>query len=152
MTGDQQVEHPRGAHRQPGGRLHLRRRPRRQPRTESPLGDLIADAQLAATTALDRRSADRADEPGRCPGRPHLRGQAGGEGDGVVTYAEGFTVQPFANTRDQDFTGAQIQVLKEQVTPADRRARRSDPQRLHRLDYTLDEERRRRSVDPTRSS
>jgi 5'-nucleotidase len=41
-----------------------------------------------------------------------------GEGDGVVTYAEGFTVQPFANTVNlQDFTGAQlIQVLKEQVT------------------------------------
>ncbi|CAM5608435.1 5'-nucleotidase [Streptomyces purpurascens] len=35
-----------------------------------------------------------------------------------MTYAEGFTVQPFANTVNlQDFTGAQlIQVLKEQVT------------------------------------
>jgi 5'-nucleotidase len=36
----------------------------------------------------------------------------------VVTYAEGFTVQPFANTVNlQDFTGAQvIQALKEQVS------------------------------------
>jgi 5'-nucleotidase len=36
----------------------------------------------------------------------------------VVTYAEGFTVQPFANTVNlQSFTGAQVvQVLKEQVT------------------------------------
>jgi 5'-nucleotidase len=36
----------------------------------------------------------------------------------VVTYAEGFTVQPFSNTVNlQDFTGAQlIQVLKEQVS------------------------------------
>ena len=44
----------------------------------------------------------------------------GAEGDGVVTYAEGFTVQPFANTVNlQDFTGAQvIQVLKEQVSGA----------------------------------
>lgn len=42
----------------------------------------------------------------------------GTEGDGVVTYAEGFTVQPFSNTVNlQDFTGAQIiQVLKEQVS------------------------------------
>lgn len=36
----------------------------------------------------------------------------------MVTYAEGFTVQPFANTVNlQSFTGAQvIQVLKEQVS------------------------------------
>ena len=38
--------------------------------------------------------------------------------DGVVTYAEGFTVQPFSNTVNlQNFTGAQlIQILKEQVS------------------------------------
>lgn len=43
---------------------------------------------------------------------------SGAEGDGVVTYAEGFTVQPFANTVNlKDYTGAQlIQVLKEQVS------------------------------------
>src|SRR5690606_30894850 len=43
---------------------------------------------------------------------------SGSEGDGVVTFAEAFTVQPFANTVNlQTFTGAQlIQALKEQVS------------------------------------
>ena len=42
----------------------------------------------------------------------------GAEGDGVVTYAEGFTVQPFSNTVNlQSFTGTQlISVLREQVS------------------------------------
>ncbi|MFF4039907.1 bifunctional metallophosphatase/5'-nucleotidase [Streptomyces sp. NPDC001816] len=85
--------------------------------TESPMGDLIADAQLAYGRELDPKTSLALMNPGGV--RAGLTYQAkGAEGDGVVTYAEGFTVQPFANTVNlQDFTGAQlIQVLKEQVS------------------------------------
>ena len=42
--------------------------------------------------------------------------QSGSEGDGVVTYEEAFTVQPFNNiVATQTFTGAQLlDVLKDQ--------------------------------------
>ncbi|CAL9504438.1 Endonuclease YhcR [Streptomyces sp. enrichment culture] len=85
--------------------------------TESPLGDLIADAQLAHGRALDPETDLALMNPGGI--RASLTYAAGGtEGDGVVTFAEGFTVQPFANTVNlQDFTGAQlVQALKEQVS------------------------------------
>ncbi|MFI6039834.1 bifunctional metallophosphatase/5'-nucleotidase [Streptomyces sp. NPDC051315] len=85
--------------------------------TESPMGDLIADAQLAYGQRLDPETDLALMNPGGV--RAGLTYAAkGGEGDGVVTYAEGFTVQPFSNTVNlQDFTGAQlIQVLKEQVS------------------------------------
>ncbi|SED28123.1 5'-nucleotidase [Streptomyces sp. 2231.1] len=85
--------------------------------TESPMGDLIADAQLAHGKELDPRTSLALMNPGGV--RAGLTYAAkGAEGDGVVTYAEGFTVQPFANTVNlQDFTGAQlVQVLKEQVS------------------------------------
>jgi 5'-nucleotidase len=85
--------------------------------TESPLGDLIADAQLAYGKELDPETDLALMNPGGI--RAPLTYAAGGtEGDGVVTYAEGFTVQPFANTVNlQDFTGAQlIKVLQEQVS------------------------------------
>jgi 5'-nucleotidase len=85
--------------------------------TESPMGDLIADAQLAYGRKLDPETDLALMNPGGV--RAGLTYAAKGtEGDGVVTYAEGFTVQPFANTVNlQDFTGAQvIQVLKEQVS------------------------------------
>ncbi|WP_460107507.1 bifunctional metallophosphatase/5'-nucleotidase [Streptomyces sp. YKOK-J1] len=85
--------------------------------TESPMGDLIADAQLAHGKELDPKTSLALMNPGGV--RAGLTYAAkGAEGDGVVTYAEGFTVQPFANTVNlQDFTGAQLfQVLKEQVS------------------------------------
>ncbi|MEU6540586.1 bifunctional metallophosphatase/5'-nucleotidase [Streptomyces sp. NPDC047000] len=85
--------------------------------SESPLGDLIADAQLAYGKELDPETDLALMNPGGI--RAGLTYAAkGAEGDGVVTYAEGFTVQPFANTVNlQDFTGAQVvQVLKEQVS------------------------------------
>ncbi|MFJ8717626.1 bifunctional metallophosphatase/5'-nucleotidase [Streptomyces violaceus] len=85
--------------------------------SESPLGDLIADAQLAHGKKLDAETDLALMNPGGIRA-PLTYAAKAGEGDGVVTYAEGFTVQPFANTVNlQDFTGAQlIQVLKEQVT------------------------------------
>ncbi|GKQ36959.1 bifunctional UDP-sugar hydrolase/5'-nucleotidase [Streptomyces sp. A012304] len=85
--------------------------------TESPMGDLIADAQLAYGKQLDPETDLALMNPGGV--RAGLTYAAKGtEGDGVVTYAEGFTVQPFSNTVNlQDFTGAQlIQILKEQVS------------------------------------
>ncbi|GGV75241.1 bifunctional metallophosphatase/5'-nucleotidase [Streptomyces massasporeus] len=85
--------------------------------SESPLGDLIADAQLAHGKQLDPETDLALMNPGGIRAPLTYLAKAG-EGDGVVTYAEGFTVQPFANTVNlQDFTGAQvIQALKEQVS------------------------------------
>ncbi|ANS66198.1 secreted 5'-nucleotidase [Streptomyces lincolnensis] len=85
--------------------------------TESPMGDLIADAQLAYGRQLDPGTDLALMNPGGV--RAGLTYAAKGtEGDGVVTYAEGFTVQPFSNTVNlQDFTGAQlIKILQEQVS------------------------------------
>ncbi|MCM1968745.1 bifunctional UDP-sugar hydrolase/5'-nucleotidase [Streptomyces sp. G1] len=85
--------------------------------TESPMGDLIADAQLAHGKQLDPETDLALMNPGGVRAGLTYAAQ-GSEGDGVVTYAEGFTVQPFSNTVNlQDLTGAQlIQVLKEQVS------------------------------------
>ena len=85
--------------------------------TESPMGDLIADAQLAYGKELDPETDLALMNPGGVRA-PLTYAAKGSEGDGVVTYAEGFTVQPFSNTVNlQDFTGAQlIQVLKDQVS------------------------------------
>ncbi|MFI8490623.1 bifunctional metallophosphatase/5'-nucleotidase [Streptomyces rubrogriseus] len=85
--------------------------------TESPLGDLIADAQFAYGRAQDQETDLALMNPGGIRA-PITYTASGAEGDGVVTYAEGFTVQPFANTVNlKDYTGAQlIQVLKEQVS------------------------------------
>ncbi|AWW38851.1 bifunctional metallophosphatase/5'-nucleotidase [Streptomyces cadmiisoli] len=106
--------------------------------TESPLGDLISDAQLAHGKALDPQTDLALMNPGGIRA-PLTYAARAGEGDGAVTYAEGFTVQPFANTVNlQDFTGAQlIQVLKEQVSGANT----ASPKILQvsaGLTYTLD--------------
>ncbi|MEW2397882.1 bifunctional metallophosphatase/5'-nucleotidase [Streptomyces sp. NPDC046862] len=105
---------------------------------ESPLGDLIADAQLAYGKELDPETDLALMNPGGIRA-PLTYAAKGAEGDGVVTYAEGFAVQPFANTVNlQDFTGAQlVQVLKEQVSGANAAA----PKVLQissGLTYTLD--------------
>ncbi|MBD9724794.1 bifunctional metallophosphatase/5'-nucleotidase [Streptomyces caniscabiei] len=85
--------------------------------TESPMGDLIADAQYWYGKTLDPEVDLALMNPGGVRA-PLTYAAKGTEGDGVVTYAEGFTVQPFSNTVNlQDFTGAQlIQVLKDQVS------------------------------------
>ncbi|MER6223191.1 bifunctional metallophosphatase/5'-nucleotidase [Streptomyces sp900105755] len=106
--------------------------------TESPMGDLIADAQFAYGKELDPGTDLALMNPGGV--RAGLTYAAkGSEGDGVVTYAEGFTVQPFANTVNlQDFTGAQlVQVLKEQVSGANAAAPKI-LQPSEGLTYTLD--------------
>ncbi|OAR23984.1 bifunctional metallophosphatase/5'-nucleotidase [Streptomyces sp. ERV7] len=85
---------------------------------EKPLGDLIADAQLAGLSPADKGGAQLAFmNPGGI--RSDLVYKASGsEGDGVVTYGEAFTVQPFTNMMNVvDLTGAQIvQGLQQQVS------------------------------------
>ena len=83
---------------------------------ENAAGDLIADAQLADTDDADRGAAVGAlMNPGGVRS-DFIFAQSGTEGDGVVTYEEAFTVQPFNNiVATQTFTGAQLlDVLKDQ--------------------------------------
>ncbi|WP_028804331.1 bifunctional metallophosphatase/5'-nucleotidase [Streptomyces sp. 142MFCol3.1] len=106
--------------------------------TESPLGDVIADAQLAHARSLDPEADLALMNPGGI--RAGLTYAAsGGEGDGVVTYGEAYTVQPFSNTVNLvNLTGAQlITGLQQQVSGANEAA----PKILQvssGLTYTLD--------------
>lgn len=84
---------------------------------QSPLGNLVADAQLQQTEAAGAQIA--LENPGGLRA-DLLYAQSGAEGDGVVTYAEAAAVQPFANSVvTMTLTGAQLrQVLEEQWQPA----------------------------------
>jgi len=84
---------------------------------ESAAGNLVADAQLWAT------SANFADVAFMNSGglRSDLTyAESAGEGDGVVTFGEAFTFQPFGNTLVTfPMSGAEIiSVLEEQCQPA----------------------------------
>ncbi len=80
---------------------------------ESPLGDVIADAQLAATQANDPVIA--VTNPGGIRTDLAFAGSPAGEGDGVVTYGEAFAVQPFGNIMQTiTLTGAQLKAVLEQ--------------------------------------
>jgi len=84
---------------------------------ESAAGNLVADAQLWATSQNGAQIAFM--NPGGV--RSDLTYAASGsEGDGVVTYGEAFTFQPFGNTLlTFPMTGQQIlDVLDEQCQPA----------------------------------
>jgi 5'-nucleotidase len=86
---------------------------------ESALGDVIADAQLAATVDPALGGAVVAFmNPGGI--REDLNyPQSGTEGDGNVTYGEAFTVQPFGNSLvTMTLTGTQIDALLEQQATA----------------------------------
>ena len=83
---------------------------------ESPAGNLVADAQLWATSAAGAQIAFM--NPGGL--RSDLTyAESTGEGDGNVTFGEAFTFQPFGNTLvTYAMTGAQIvSVLEEQCQP-----------------------------------
>ncbi len=83
---------------------------------ESAAGNLIADAQAWATSSNGAEMAFM--NPGGV--RSDLTfADSGGEGDGVVTYGEAFTFQPFGNTLlTFPMNGAQIvSVLEEQCQP-----------------------------------
>ena len=83
---------------------------------ESALGDVIADAQLEATAAPELGGAVIAMmNPGGMRADFTYPSSAAGEGDGVVTYGEAFSVQPFGNSLvTKTFTGQQIYDLLEQ--------------------------------------
>ncbi|MFF2472780.1 bifunctional metallophosphatase/5'-nucleotidase [Streptomyces sp. NPDC058066] len=105
---------------------------------EEPLGDLIADAQLAHGKTLDPKTSLALMNPGGV--RSDLVYKASGsEGDGVVTYGEGFTVQPFSNTVNlADLTGAQVITALQQQVSGSNEASPKILQPSAGLTYTLD--------------
>jgi 5'-nucleotidase len=84
---------------------------------ESPLGDVIADAQLAYTQTAGGQIALM--NPGGIRADLVYEQVSGGESAGQVTFGECFTVQPFNNlVVTQTFTGAQLKdVLEQQLFP-----------------------------------
>lgn len=105
---------------------------------EEPLGDLIADAQLAHAKTLDPKASVALMNPGGV--RSDLVFKASGsEGDGVVTYGEAFTVQPFSNTVNlADLTGAQLVTALQQQVSGSNEASPKILQPSAGLTYTLD--------------
>ncbi|MFD0383613.1 bifunctional metallophosphatase/5'-nucleotidase [Streptomyces stramineus] len=106
---------------------------------EKPLGDVLADAQLEALAPADKGGAQIAFmNPGGI--RSDLAHKASGsEGDGVVTYGEAFTVQPFTNmTATVDLTGAQVLALLQQQVSGANQAEPKILQVSRGLTYTLD--------------
>ncbi|MFF0309223.1 bifunctional metallophosphatase/5'-nucleotidase [Streptosporangium sp. NPDC004379] len=84
------------------------------PSGESPLGNLIADGQLAATKTGGNAQIALMN-PGGVRAPLTYAGSPAGEGDGVVTYGEAFTVQPFNNLMQVvTLTGAQLKTVLEQ--------------------------------------
>jgi 5'-nucleotidase len=83
---------------------------------ESALGDVIADAQLLATqNAGFGEAVVSFMNPGGIRADLTFPSSSANEGDGKVTYAEAFTVQPFGNTLvTLTLTGSQIHTLLEQ--------------------------------------
>ncbi|MEU4213601.1 bifunctional metallophosphatase/5'-nucleotidase [Streptomyces sp. NPDC026206] len=106
---------------------------------EQPLGDVITDAQLEGLAAADKGGAQIAFmNPGGI--RSDLAHKASGaEGDGVVTYGEAFTVQPFTNMmQTKDLTGAQLLAALQQQVSGPNEAQPKVLQVSRGLTYTLD--------------
>ncbi|MFD9894956.1 bifunctional metallophosphatase/5'-nucleotidase [Amycolatopsis sp. NPDC059027] len=83
------------------------------PTGESPLGDVLADGQLAATQSNGAQIAMT--NPGGIRADLTYKSSPAGEGDGVVTYGEAFTVQPFSNIMQTiTLTGANLKNVLEQ--------------------------------------
>ena len=107
---------------------------------ESIMGDVIADTQLAATSDPDTGGAQIAlMNPGGVRA-DILYASQGPDADGVVTYGEAFTVQPFNNYLvTVDLTGEQIITLLQQQFSG---PNEEDPQVLQPsagFTYTVDE-------------
>jgi 5'-nucleotidase len=83
---------------------------------ENALGNVIADGQLEASNEPETGSAVLAlMNPGGVRADLTYASSSAGEGDGVVTYGEAFTVQPFGNALvTLTLTGAQIDTILEQ--------------------------------------
>ncbi len=80
---------------------------------ESPLGNVIADAQLAATQDAGAQVALM--NPGGVRADLTAALSEDGEAPGVVTFREAFTVQPFGNVLvTQTMTGAELVAVLEQ--------------------------------------
>jgi 5'-nucleotidase len=86
------------------------------PSGQSPLGGVIADAQLAATADPSQGGAVVAFmNPGGIRASLTYSSGPAGEGDGVVTFGESFAVQPFGNNLvTLTLSGVQIKDLLEQ--------------------------------------
>jgi 5'-nucleotidase len=87
---------------------------------ETAVGNLIADAQLAATASAGTGEADVAfmNNGGVRTDVGFVFAESVGEGDGNVTYAEAFAIQPFGNSLvTMTLTGQQIADLLEQQFP-----------------------------------
>jgi 5'-nucleotidase len=84
--------------------------------TESSLGNLIADAQLAATSAPGLGGAQIAlMNPGGVRADLAFAQISGGELPGEITFGEAFNVQPFGNLLvTMNLTGAQLEMVLEQ--------------------------------------
>jgi 5'-nucleotidase len=82
---------------------------------ESPLGDVIADAQLAATIPTAQAVIALMNPGGIRADLVFAQTLPGGEDPGEVTYGESFTVQPFGNNLvTMTYTGAQLDAILEQ--------------------------------------
>ena len=83
---------------------------------ESPLGDIITDAQLASTSPADKGGAVVAfTNSGGIRADLVANTRTGTEQPGQITYSELFTVQPFSNVMIvQTLTGGMIKRLLEQ--------------------------------------
>ncbi len=82
---------------------------------ESALGDIIADAQLAATSSADTGAAVIAFMNRGGIREDMFFASAGAEADGEVTFGESFSVQPFGNSLvTMSLTGTQIREVLEQ--------------------------------------
>ncbi|WP_228984126.1 bifunctional UDP-sugar hydrolase/5'-nucleotidase [Streptomyces sp. DH12] len=107
---------------------------------EKPLGDLIADAQLEGLAPADKGGAQIAFmNPGGI--RADLvHAKSGSEtADGVVTYGEAYTVQPFTNMMTSvDLTGAQIVTALQQQVSGSNEASPKILQVSRGFTYTLD--------------
>lgn len=106
---------------------------------EKPLGNLIADAQLEGLAPADKGGAVVAFmNPGGI--RSDLvYAASGSEGDGVVTYGESFTVQPFTNMMTVlDLTGEQLVTALQQQVSGSNEASPKILQVSEGLTYTLD--------------
>ena len=83
---------------------------------EQSMGNVIADAQLAATDdGTTGEAVVSFMNPGGVRANLNYLSSSVGEGNGVITYGELFTVQPFGNSLvTMTLTGAQIEQMLEQ--------------------------------------
>lgn len=113
--------------------------------TEQVLGDLIADAQLAAARELAGGARVAFMNPGG------VRADLIPRADGSVTFGDIYTAQPFGNTvTTKSFTGRQLKDLLEQQFDEDKVGGRALllPSSTLRFGYDLSRAKGQRVIDP----